>query len=115
MFDVAHGAGLAAVWGSWARFVFSSNPARFARYARRVWDIREENDQKAALAGILATENFFREIEMPTSLAKLGLSPTEEQLDTLAFKCSHENTRTIGDIKKLGLPEIREIYRLSLT
>lgn len=52
---------------------------------------------------------------MPTSLAKLGLSPTEEQLDTLAFKCSHENTRTIGDIKKLGLPEIREIYRLSLT
>ncbi len=115
MFDVAHGAGLAAVWGSWARFVFSSNPARFARYARRVWDIREENDQKAALAGILATENFFREIEMPTSLAKLGLSPTEEQLDTLAFKCSHENTRTIGDIKKLGLSEIREIYRLSLT
>ena len=30
MFDIAHGAGLAAVWGSWARYVMPANPARFA-------------------------------------------------------------------------------------
>ena len=29
MFDVAHGAGLAAVWGSWARYVLDARPARF--------------------------------------------------------------------------------------
>ena len=32
MFDVAHGAGLCAVWGSWARYVYKTNPARFAQF-----------------------------------------------------------------------------------
>ena len=30
-FDVAHGAGLAAIWGSWARYVLEVDPARFAK------------------------------------------------------------------------------------
>lgn len=110
MFDVAHGAGLAAVWGSWARYVCDANLSRFARYARRVWDITEADDRQAALKGISATEDFFREIGMPTSLTELGLTPTAQELDTLAWKCSFENTRTIGDIRKLGLDQIREIY-----
>ncbi|MDE6108466.1 MAG: iron-containing alcohol dehydrogenase, partial [Oscillospiraceae bacterium] len=36
MFDVAHGAGLAAIWGTWARYVLSACPARFARFAVKV-------------------------------------------------------------------------------
>ena len=113
MFDVAHGAGLAAVWGAWARYVCEANLPRFARYARRVWDVAEADDKKASLAGIAATEDFFREIGMPTSLTELGLSPSQEELDTLAWKCSFQDTRTIGDIRKLGLAQIREIYQLA--
>ena len=30
LYDVAHGAGLAAVWGSWARYVYRSCPERFS-------------------------------------------------------------------------------------
>lgn len=30
MYDVAHGAGLAAVWGSWARYVMNARPDRFS-------------------------------------------------------------------------------------
>src|SRR5699024_4487279 len=33
MFDVAHGAGLAAVWGSWARYVVDHCLERFVRFA----------------------------------------------------------------------------------
>ena len=33
MFDVAHGAGLAAIWGSWARYVMDEKPERFAQFA----------------------------------------------------------------------------------
>ena len=36
MFDVAHGAGLAAVWGSWARYVMRFNLPRFTRFAVEV-------------------------------------------------------------------------------
>ena len=41
MFDVAHGAGLAAVWGSWARYVYKTNPGRFAQDMS--W-MRNQND-----------------------------------------------------------------------
>ena len=34
MFDVAHGAGLAAVWGSWARYVHAESIDRFVKFAR---------------------------------------------------------------------------------
>ena len=33
MFDVTHGAGLAAVWGSWARYVYQDCLHRFVRFA----------------------------------------------------------------------------------
>ncbi len=36
LFDVAHGAGLAAIWGSWARYVCDADYARFARFATKV-------------------------------------------------------------------------------
>ena len=48
MFDVAHGAGLAAVWGSWARYVYKARPERFAKFARNIFDIQETDDEKAA-------------------------------------------------------------------
>ena len=36
-FDVAHGAGLAAIWGSWARYVLEVDPARFAKLGEGVF------------------------------------------------------------------------------
>ena len=39
MFDVAHGAGLAAVWGSWARYVYNDCLPRFVRFAVNVMGI----------------------------------------------------------------------------
>ena len=39
MFDVAHGAGLASVWGSWARYVYKTNPGRFAQFGEKVFGI----------------------------------------------------------------------------
>lgn len=38
LYDVTHGAGLAAIWGSWARYVYDVNPERFAQFATNVFD-----------------------------------------------------------------------------
>ena len=96
-YDVAHGAGLAALWGSWARYVYDANPERFAQFATNVFEIPCSLDfNKTALAGIEAMEDFFRSIKMPTSLHDLGLDLTEKEIHDLAFKCSYEDTRTIG-------------------
>ncbi|MBR4868382.1 MAG: iron-containing alcohol dehydrogenase, partial [Clostridia bacterium] len=86
MFDVAHGAGLAAVWGSWARYVCDHCLDRFYRYAVNVIGIPEGDQKSVALMGIEKTEEFFRFIGMPTSIKELGLSPTHKQVEELAEK-----------------------------
>ena len=85
MFDVTHGAGLAAVWGAWSRYVMPAAPERFARFARNVMGVQVEGDAAAvALAGIEAFENFLRSIHMPTNIRELGLELTDEQIDELS-------------------------------
>ena len=114
MFDVAHGAGLAAVWGSWARYVYKENPGRFARLAQMVLGLPSFGDEeKTALVGIAAMEDFFRSIEMPVSLKELGLEVTDEQIETLADKCSFGGQRTIGVFKKLDREDMAAIYRMA--
>lgn len=114
MFDVAHGAGLSAVWGSWARYVYKDNVERFAQFAANVFDIPCGNDlSEAAFSGIKAMENFYRLIDMPTSISGLGVHLTDEEIDKLAYKCSFKNTRTVGAIKKLNLEDIANIYSLA--
>lgn len=52
MFDVAHGAGLAAIWSSWARYVYQADAERFARFAVQVMGISEQSQtQGRACAG----------------------------------------------------------------
>ena len=114
LYDVAHGAGLSAIWGSWARYVYLENPERFAQFATNVFDIPCFSDfEKTALAGIEAMEDFFRSIKMPTSLHELGLDLDEKQIHDLAFRCSFEDTRTIGVFKQLNMKDMEKIYLMA--
>jgi alcohol dehydrogenase YqhD (iron-dependent ADH family) len=111
-FDVAHGASLTAVWGSWARYVYRTNPARFAQFADRVWGIHSSNELSASIAGIHATEEFFESIGMPTSFTRLGIGiQTEETLRELARGCSYDHTRTVGTFQVLKEDDLYEIYK----
>jgi len=111
MFDVTHGAGLAALWGAWSRYVVDAAPSRFARFARNVMGVAEADDRKAALAGIAAYEDFLREIGMPVTIGELGVTLSDEQIQTLAWKCSFEGRRTIGSFRVLDRADMEEIYR----
>ena len=115
MFDVAHGAGLAAIWGSWARYVYQENPDRFAQFATNVFDIPYDglSPETTALRGIESMEEFYRSIQMPTNLKELGLELTDEQIHQLAFKCSFEDTRTIGMFKQLNMKDMEKIYAMA--
>lgn len=115
MFDVAHGAGLAAVWGSWARYVYEADVARFAKFAVNVMGIPYDyaEPKKTVLAGIEAMEDFFRSIHMPVNIHELGVELTDEQIDELAYKCSYMEQRTIGGIRKLGKEDIAKIYEMA--
>ncbi|MBS6396268.1 MAG: iron-containing alcohol dehydrogenase [Clostridiales bacterium] len=115
MFDVAHGAGLAAVWGSWARYVCHEEIGKFVQFAVNVMGISPDakTPEETALAGICAMEDFFRSIHMPTSLTELGIHPTDEQLKEMAEKCSFFGRRTVGGFKVLKAEDIEKIYHMA--
>ena len=119
MFDVTHGAGLAAIWGTWARYVNRNNGCaavweRFERFARNIHGISEETQEKTIEAGIRAQEDFFRSIGMPVSLGQLGIQPTEEQIKVMAQRCAEGVGGSCGSMMKLRRKEMEEIYRLAL-
>ncbi len=115
MYDVAHGAGLAALWGSWARYVYRDCLHRFVKFAVNVMDVPAGADSEAtARKGIEAMENFLRSIEMPVSLRELGLSLSENNLRLLAQKCGIATGGTKGSAKKLHEADMLEIYRMAL-
>ena len=114
MYDVAHGAGLAALWGSWARYVYKEIPERFHKFAVRVMGLEDTGDaEEMAMRGIEAMEAFFCEIKMPTNLRELGLTPSEEELKELAHKCSLNTGGHKGSAKVLYEADMLAIYEMA--
>ena len=114
MFDVAHGAGLAAMWGSWARYVYKLRPTRFARFAVNVMGVPNSFTcaEETALAGIEATERFFHAIGMPISIPELiGRPATDEEMKKMACICTGDDSHTVGNFMKLTASDIYEIYK----
>ncbi|MCR5402206.1 MAG: iron-containing alcohol dehydrogenase, partial [Butyrivibrio sp.] len=115
LYDVAHGAGLAAVWGSWARYVYKDCLPRFKKFALKVMDVEDTgSDEEIALRGIEALEDFFRSIHMPTNLRELGIDPTDEELALMAKKCAVGVDGEAGSAKVLNEEAMLAIYRASL-
>ena len=115
LYDVAHGAGLAAVWGSWARYVYKDCLPRFKKFAVNVMGVSTEGtDEEIAERGIVATEEFFRSIKMPTNLRELGVDPTEEELVEMAHKCAVGVGGAKGSAKLLDEAAMLQIYRASV-
>ena len=115
MFDVAHGAGLAAVWPSWARYVYKDCLPRFKRFALNVMGVADQgSDEEIALAGIEAMERFYHAIGMPINMKELGIQPTEEQILEMARRCALACGGQKGSAKVLKEADMAQIYRMAL-
>ncbi|MBR2700394.1 MAG: iron-containing alcohol dehydrogenase [Clostridia bacterium] len=115
LYDVAHGAGLAAIWGSWARYVYRDCLPRFRRFAVNVMGVEPVGtDEEIALKGIEAMEDFYRRIHMPTNLRELGVNPTEAEFADMAHKCAVGVNGAKGSAKLLYEADMLAIYKASL-
>ncbi len=115
LFDVTHGAGLAAIWATWARYVYKEDLDRFVSFATDVFGIptpkSEAERDDVANAGIDAMEQFFRDIKMPVSIRELKTDWNDEIIKKMAEKASFGGKRQPGAIKKLSAADMEEIYR----
>lgn len=115
LYDVAHGAGLAAIWGSWARYVYKNCLHRFKKFALNVMEVEAiGTDEEIALKGIEAMEDFYREIKMPTNLRELGVKATEEDLKIMAHKCAVGVGGAMGSALLLKEEDMLKIFEMSM-
>ncbi len=116
LFGVTHGAGLAALWPSWARYVKAKHLARFVQFAVNVMGVTNDftHPEETAEAGIRAIESFYRQIGMPTSIHELlGRDITDDEIETLVDKCSRGGTITVGAMEVLNAADMRAIYQMA--
>jgi len=116
LFGVTHGAGLAAIWPSWARYVKDKHLSRFVQFAVNVMGI--ENDfshpDETAEKGIRAIEEFYRKIGMPTNIHELlGREITVDEIEEMVNKCSRGGTITLGAMEVLDAQAMRTIYEMA--
>ena len=116
MFDVTHGAGLAAIWPSWARYVMHENLSRFVRFAVNVMDVPNDftDPEGTALKGIEAMERFYHAIGMPVNIKELiGRDITDAEIAEMTRKCSRDYTSTCGALKVLKAEDMEAIYKMA--
>ncbi len=111
--EAAHGAGLAALWCSWARYVYTANIPRWTQYAHNVWnlDIDFEHPEETVLKAIDIQESYYASMGMPTNIKDLGIQ--EEDLEKLALDCSRGKSRTLIGYMPLAYDDILQIYRMA--
>lgn len=114
MFDVAHGASLSTVWGSWAKYSYGGKPERFVRFAKNVWGISAGDPKEAAKLGIERTVAYFQSLGMPTDFTSLGVGIQDEAtLRELADRCMFRGTRTVGSFRVLEREDAYQIYSMA--
>ena len=114
LFGVTHGAGLAALWGAWARYVMPRHVSRFVQFAVNVMGVTNDfaHPEETALKGIEAMELFYRTIGMPTSIPELiGRKVTDEEIAEMVAKCSRGGTITVGAMEVLQSSDMEAVYR----
>lgn len=118
-FNVAHGASLSTIWGSWAQYCYKTKPERFIRFAKQVWGIEETSteeisNEEIAKRAIDKTTAFFASLNMPTCFTELGIGvQSEEMIGELADRCVFYGKRKIGSFRELDREDVYQIYKLA--
>ncbi len=111
--DMAHGAGLAALYPAWMQFHLSADPARFARLARSVFDVDPTglSELEQGRQGILQLAALYRTLGMPVSLQELDVR--KEDLPALARKVKRNPDGSCGHYLPLQDADVLSVYQLS--
>lgn len=113
LYDVAHGAGLAALYPAWMEYLLPHDPARFARLAGRVFGVDPSglDDTDAGKRGICRLAAFFSQIGLPVNLKDLGVR--REDLTLLAGKTKRNPDGSCGFYLPLQDKDITAIFELA--
>lgn len=111
LYDVTHGAGLAVVMPAWMSYVAGKKPAKVAQFARRVFDVDEADDCKAAETGVSRLREFFHSIGLPVTIKELGIENPD--IRTLVSKLHENKGPKIGGYISLDATDTEAILKIA--
>ena len=109
-YDIAHAEGLAMVMPAWMKHVYKMDVDKFARFGDKIFGIKEDDKEKAAVMAIEAYKNFLKEIGAPVSLSERNIG--DEKLGVMAKNAMMRGS--IGGLMKLTEEDVYEILKLAL-
>ena len=108
--DATHGMTLSAISMAYYRYIYKYGLQKFKRFAINVWNVNPDTktDEEIALEGLLAMENWMKEIGLVMNILELGV--TEDMIQDIA------NSTIIldGGYKKLNSEDIVKILKESM-
>ena len=112
-YDLTHGVGLAILTPAWMRYVLSDdNKKRFARFAREVFGVTEQDDMTAAKAGIDCIEQFFKSLDMPSTFSEVEIPSDQfEKMAEESIRTSSLSTRAYVKLDKDDVLKILEMCK----
>ena len=108
--DATHGMTLAAVSLPYYRFILPYGTAKFARFAKTVWNVNPDGktERQAAEEGLNKMEEWMKKLGLVMNLGSLGV--TEDMIDGIA-----DSTLVMdGGYKVLSKEDIKVILKASL-
>ena len=94
----------------------SRNVPRFVRFAVNVMGLSDDpaDPRGTAELGVVAMEQFYRQIGMPTNIRELiGREVTDEEIAVMVDKASRGGTITLGSLMVLEVTDMKAIYELA--
>lgn len=104
-----HGYGLSIIHPELYRHYLPEGAEKLAAMARNVWGINEPDDNKAAVAGIDALENFIKETGMPTRWSQIGITD-----ENILREAAGSAVLTQGCCKTFSHDELFEVLKQTL-
>lgn len=111
-YDLNHGIGLAILFPNWMKHVMDDSKLwKYREYAVNVWDLPSDmSDLELAEASIQKTGEFFKALNLPTTLTEVGID--DKYFEVMADNLVKRGK--LGSFKMLDKNDIISIYKMSI-
>lgn len=110
-YDITHGVGLAILTPNWMEYVLNEDTLwKFVEYGKNVWGIHEGSDMDIAHAAIQKTREFFKSLNLPSSLHEIDIDETN--FDVMAQKAADGGLQ--NGFVALSAEDVKKIFKMAL-
>lgn len=112
LYEIDHARTLAIIGPNLYRTMFDTKKDKLAQYGRRVWNINEEDNEKAALEAIEKTVQFFHTMGMDTKISNYT-DDYEKAAVFIAERFEQRGWRALGERQNITPDKVRTIVEMS--